>query len=206
VEAGLAGIPAFLPAWIPVAVGQPTAEAVSISVDTEEQLAQHLEAVFRQQPIIPPAVRTTLDEVIRDWFHKIDGQSHQRVGQRILHSLQNGDGQVDLKRCRRVVYGRGRAGAPLTSRLASRVREALGISMHWSFRRWRHEVPRVDWGRTEKYYDASQVRTMTAAIEACRGVDSGASLHRVEVQSALERGDYRFGYLQGRSVALFPVP
>jgi surface carbohydrate biosynthesis protein len=203
VEAGLAGVPTFSPVWIPVALCQPTAEAVSVPCEGEEILVERLRAVLEGRYTIPTDVRATLDEAIRDWFYRMDGRSHERVAERIVASVRNGEGGVNLRRCRQVVYGRGRKDAPLQSRVASRVREALGVSVHWSFRRWRHEVPHVDWGSSEKYYDADQVRVIVDAIEACDTAHRGRANQRVRVQSAAERGEYHFGHRQGRSVAIY---
>jgi hypothetical protein len=202
VEAGLAGVPALSPRWIPVHVSQPSAEAVSIPCESEGELFERVGEAVGGRLKVPEPVRRALDEVIGDWFHAIDGRSHERVAERILASVRDGGGGVNLRRCRQVVYGRGRRGAPFKSRVASRVREALGVSVHWSFRRWRHEVPDLDWHRTEKYYDAAAVRAVMEAIESAEG-RGGAC--RIEVASAKERGDYHFGYMQGRSVTLFPA-
>jgi surface carbohydrate biosynthesis protein len=203
VEAGLAGVPTFSPVWIPVAVCQPTAEAVSVPCEGEELLVERLGAVLGGRYAIPAEVRANLDAVIRDWFYRVDGGSHKRVAERIVASVRNGKAGVNLKRCRQVVYGRGRREAAFKSRVASQVREALGISVHFSFRRWRHEVPHIDWGSSEKYYDAEQVGVIVDAIEACGAADPGRADRRVRVQSAAERGEYHFGHRQGRSVAMF---
>ena len=60
------------------------------------------------------------------------------------------------------------------------------------------------WDGSAKYFDVQQVRSLVDAIQACSRDGLSSSTPNVNVQSAQERGDYHFSYLQGRSVTIFP--
>jgi surface carbohydrate biosynthesis protein len=203
VEAGLAGVPALSTAWMPVAAEQPAAEAVSIQCHCRDELFARVAEAVESRLEVPPEVRSNLDEVIREWFYRIDGLSHERAAQRILDSLRRRNGRVDLGSCRREMYEVGRHRASLRARVVSRVKETLGIPLTWSLRQWRHVVPQGKWQRTEKYYSVADVQAVMDAVDDCELASKASG--RVGTASSDERGDYHFGHKQGQSVTLFPA-
>lgn len=204
IEAGMAGVPALSPAWIPAAVNMPTAEKVSVQCESEEEVIQTLESILTGKFEPPIDIQHRLDEVIGEWFCRVDGGAHERVANCIVRSLEAHGSQVRLNRCRDSAYGLGHQGSSLKSAVTARLRKIVGLPIGWSFRRWRNEIGDLAWDSSEKYFDADQVRTLVDAIEACTQDGSKESLCKIGVQSAQERGDYHFGYLQGRSVTVFP--
>ena len=205
IEAGMAGVPALLPAWIPTAVNMPAAEDVSVQCETEEELVQTLESILTGNFERPAYIQHRLEEVISEWFYRVDGRAHERVADCILRSLSADGSRLRLHKCRDLAYGLGSPGTSLRWRAQATLRKTLGLSVHWSFRRWAPVPADLSWwDNSEKYFDARQVRILVDAIQACAQDGSKEPLRKVGVESAQERGDYHFGYLQGRSVTVFP--
>ena len=203
-EAGMAGVPVLSPAWIP-AHKVPAIEDVSLQCSSEDELVETMEAILAGRFRPTASIRERLTEVIHDWFFRIDGRAHARVTDAILHSLDAHGGQVRLDKCRDIAYGLGRPGTSLRWMARATLAKALGLSVHWSFRRWGPVLADLSrWDNSEKYFDARQVRILVDAIQACAQDGSKEPLRKVGVQPAQERGDYYFGYLQGRSVTVFP--
>jgi len=202
IEAAIAGRPALSPAWIPANV-QPLAECVSVQCRSEDDLMQTLQSILEDRFQPCAAIGDRLTHLIEDWFFKIDGKAHERVADCILRSLPDDGASIRLQKCREMAYSGGQTSS--RSRLRGRLANALGVSVHWSFRRWADVMRDFSWwDRSEKYFDAQQVRSLVDAIQACSRDGSNSPLRKVNVQSAQERGDYHFGYLQGRSVTISP--
>jgi len=204
IEAGLAGVPALSPTWIPTPVVMDTAEAVSVSCDTERDLIDRLGAALGPGLEIPQVARLALDQVIADWFYMNDGKAHQRVGDCILKAMEDRVKQVSLDRCREKVYGRGASGKPLMARLSGAIKGALGIPANWSLRHMRYGTAEIAWDGSEKYFDAGQVKALVDAIASCPPGPGMEPLRAMGVASSRERGGYRLAYTQGRSVTVFP--
>jgi surface carbohydrate biosynthesis protein len=204
IEAGLASVPALSPAWIPTAFEMPVAEEVSVRCETEDELSQALQSILSDDFECPAYIQHRLEEVIDEWFYRVDGQAHRRVADAILCAL-NGPGPcLSINECRDMAYGLGRSGTSLRRRVGVTLGKTLGLSVHWSFRRWGPVLTDLSWWDTsEKYFDADQVRALVDAIQACAQDASKEPLRKVGVALAQERGDYHFGYLQGRSVTVF---
>jgi len=205
IEAGLAGVPALSPVWIPTPVVMEAAEAVSIPCDTEEDLMNQLDAVLERRLTVPTTIKAALDQVIADWFHKNDGKAHQRAGDCILNTLEKNRRQVRLDRCRDKVYGRGGRGIPLKTRVVRSIKRTLRIPANWSLRHMRYSTCELAWDHSEKYFDVAGVKAIVDAIAACPQGEGMEPLRMVSVESSQERGDYHFGHLQGRSVTVSPI-
>jgi hypothetical protein len=104
IEAGLAGVPTFSPQWMPAPFLMPAAEAVSVPCESFDDLAGRLAAVIEGSWRAPDAVRAAMADVVRDCCCAADGQSHRRVADAVVRALPR-DPQVDLRRCRRWLYG-----------------------------------------------------------------------------------------------------
>jgi len=205
IEAGIAGVPALTPAWISPPLGVRVIEDVSLQCGSEDELADALEAIMAGRFQAPASIGERLAGVIHDWFYQIDGRAHERVAAAILQSLGTDGTGVRLDKCRDFAYGLGRPGTSLRWRARATLGKALGLSVHWSFRRWGPVLPDLSsWDNSGKYFDARQVRILVDAIQACAREHWKGPLCKVGVHSAQERGDYHFGYLQGRSVVVFP--
>ena len=205
IEAGIAGVPALSPAWISTPGNVPTAEDVSVQCETKEELMQILESILTGNFERPVHIQHRLDKVIREWFYKVDSRAHERVADSILRSLPVNGSRLRLHRCRNVVYGLGRPGTSLKSKARATLVKTLRLPVHWSFRQWRPVQDDLSWwDNSEKHFDVHQVKILVDAIQACVQDSSKKPLRKICVQSAQEHGDYHFGYLQGRSVTVFP--
>ena len=211
IEAGIAGVPAISPAWIPTAVPMPTAEAVSVGCETEEELVRALESILAGDFAWPREARRTLDEVIDEWFYKIDGRAHERVAARLVELAGAGGGGV-FEKCRDLVYATSAGGGSLRRKARAAVLKTFNLPVDWSLRRSLNAFGRAGDGarrdpswtpESEKYFDAEDVRKLADAIEPYLGGGPRAGAGKIKVQSSQERGDYHFGYLHGRAVTVF---
>jgi surface carbohydrate biosynthesis protein len=209
IEAGIAGVPAISPAWIPTAVPMPAAEAVSVGYETEDALARALKSILAGSFEWPPEPRRALDEVISEWFYKVDGRAHERVAGHLMELARAGSGAV-FEKCRDLVYATS-AGGSFRLKARARALKMLKLSPHWSFRAWIREVGTNGGARddpswtsaSEKYFDAEDVRNLADVIEPYLSTGSQAGAGKIKVQSSQERGDCHFGYLYGRAVTVF---
>jgi hypothetical protein len=209
IEAAIAGVPAISPAWIPTAIPMPTAEAVSVPYETEEALVHALKSVLAGSFEWPAAARRALDEVICDWFYKVDGRAHERVASQLLDMPDTGNGDV-LEKCRNFVYATHSDSSWHKTR--ARVLMKLNLPVYFSLRRSLNpfarsaDRSRVDasWTRgSEKYFDVEDVREIAEAIEPYLGSGPRAGRGKIKVQSSQDRGDYHFGYRNGHAVTVF---
>ena len=206
IEAGMAGVSTLSPTWIPTPVRMEAAEAVSIPCKSQKELEEKLEGILNGQAELPKAVSHVLDRVIEDWFYKVDGKSNERVANAILaHLDKKSTSRVRLRKCRDLLYGLGKPGISFKARAIITLRKTLGLPVDWSFRRWREIPPKWRWDRSEKYYDAEQVRRVVDAVIECYKQEGDISFTKIGVLPSQEHGDYHFGYAFGRSVTVYPM-
>lgn len=212
IEAGVVGVPALSPYWIPTAVDMPTVEAVSVACESQEEMEARVEDLLEGRYQTPTEISRKLGEIIDEWFYRIDGEAHERVASVVMQQLDGTDGGVDnvdnkaiVKKCRDLAYGwRIRKGPRFyLTGATSILRKSLGLPMGWSFRRWRNVGVERPW-KEGKRYTVEQVRAIVDAVHERAQAQTDRPLHRVGVQASQERGDYHFGYLNGRSVTVFP--
>lgn len=184
IEAGLAGVPALSPTWIPVFQEVSTAEAVSIACSSDEALDQHLRAAVSDTLSLPRAQSEALSSVTNDWFHRVDGRSHRRVAAALLERTTPGD---------RRHRARDLAEVTTRQRLRASVKGSVPPAL-WRLRPGRREAM---WQRSEKSFSLDQVRDLVAAI--CRA----AQRRPLDVRpgSLDQVHSYRFG----RSVTVSPA-
>ncbi len=204
IEAGLAGVPALLPSWIPTPFNRPATEVVSIDCGDRDELFGKLEVLLSGTPLESKETDRQLAKVIDDWFYKIDGRAHERIAYAILDSLGSKRDAVRKGLCRELAYGILNPRRSWHWRARARARSVLRRSVHWSFLRWRDDVRPMSWDQTEKYFDEHRVREILDEVEIVTA-GSGAPSKSVTVQSALDAGEYHFGYGQGRAVVVYPA-
>lgn len=205
IEAGMAGVPALMPSWIPTAVSMPTAEDVSIHCDTEDDLTRTLCAVLAGDFYPPKDVLHRLESVIADWFYKVDGHAHERVAARLLGLPWEDGRRARVEKCRDFVY-RPRSDAPLKLRARAEVLKRLRLPVHWSFRRWGSvgAEPDLDWRvGSEKHFDAGTVNRLLDSFRACEPGGPPGQWRGMRAQPSQVRGDYHFGLLGGQAVTVF---
>jgi surface carbohydrate biosynthesis protein len=200
IEAGLAGVPAFSPKWIPVALEMENAESVSISCMSLLELEQALEKIFNNCYQIPGNIKTNLDAVVSNWFNTIDGMAHERVAETIMSVIGTGKPHISLAHCRKGAYGLLNSKIDVPMRLNATARRFLGIPTGWSFRHWKM-ITEHKWDRSEKYFGVSMVKELVEAIQPIAR-NLNPNFGAVSVYLAQERDDYKFGYCQGRAVVL----
>ena len=204
IEAGIAGVPALSPAWIPTPVTMDAAEAVSIQCQSPQHLEQELNQALNSQYDQPARVSSALQLVIKEWFCAADGQAHDRVASTVLAHLHGLTNHVSMERCREMLRDQNRTGSFLRSLVAVPVRRGRALLSARSARVWRNMSPDAQWDRSEKSFDAGLVRTLADAILSCDQSYWKDGVRQIRVQPAQRRGDYQFGYKRGRSVVLFP--
>jgi surface carbohydrate biosynthesis protein len=206
-EAALAGVPTLWPVWLPnsPASAIPPGEDVSLRLESEEQLFETLAPILAEKFEPPAPIRRRVEEVIGEWLCGNDGQAAERVARVVLEKLSAAGGRPDLRRCRDLAYGLNGRASSWKRRARAAVAEALGLSVHWSFRRWRRVTDDLSWWpQSGKYFDARQVQELVDAIRACNGDTLRCPPPEVGVLPAREGDDYHFGYRQGVSVKVFP--
>lgn len=204
IEAGVAGVPTLLPSWISTAFNMPTAEDVSIQCETEEGLSQTLEAILENSFQTPAYVRQRLDQVIGDWFHRVDGKSHERVAECILGSLQTRAKRTEPSAWQGLSYGLHRRANLLRPATLAFLRRLFNLPSNWSFRRLGVVPGSLPWEQSEKYFDADQVRTLVELLESCSANGAKRPRRRILVGPARKGREGVLGLLPTRSVAVFP--
>jgi surface carbohydrate biosynthesis protein len=202
IESCLADVPAFTAGWLPRHLPVPSVDAVSIECSSEDELVRNIGRALEDDFPLPAEVTANLQQVVDKSFFKIDGCGHQRVGDAILGAVDGAGASPGIGACRRHTYRP--AGPSLRARLSARAKAMLRLPPHWSFKQRRSVLGELSWDRSDKRFDADQVRGMVEAIQACAAATAGRPLRRINTMPADERGDYHFGYEQGRSVAVFP--
>lgn len=207
IEAGIAGVPALSPAWLPsidwltTAANDGTVDSVSLMCETPDVLFEHLNAALDDSLSLPDAVRINLDKVVEDWFYKIDGLAHQRVVNGLLETIEEDPPNVSLDYCSRSAYGSFSQPTP-QKRFRTAARKALRMPIDWSgIRLWRNLRP-LPWDSSDKHFDTQDVRKLVASIEPVAAENYAGRWRPVTVWSAKERGEYRVPYVRGRSVVV----
>lgn len=166
IEAALAGVPALSPQWIQAPAVVPVAESVSVPCATYEELRLRVRSI-----LAPDGRRGSASEPIQpalsEWFFRCDGLAHTRVGDTVAKHLPDHHA-VDVRRCRRRLYGVGDRQGGLLQRLGARLRYHLRLSPAMSFRPGQETAAQA-WDRSDKRFGAGEVTALAAAIETAMG-------------------------------------
>jgi hypothetical protein len=189
IEAGLAGVPALSPVWIPIFEEMPAAEAVSIPCASPEALEDALTGALAGELELPPSRQAALRSIVSDWFLAIDGAAHQRVAAGIVSRTTAGD-----RAARALRFATG----PPRQRARSWIKAAVPPSL-WRLRPGRREPA---WRRSEKQFSLEQVAAVIEGLEEAGhgglGADAAQS-HQVwryrhsRAVTVLPRGSRRTG-------------
>jgi hypothetical protein len=196
IEATLASVPALSPLWISAANENPVAEEVSIPCESLEALTDTVRQILDGRPVASPELGKRRRRVIHDWFFEADGRAHRRVTDAIGECLVEA-ADVDAALCRRFLYGVEKNGSRGGRRIGSRLRHALRLSPHWSFRKMRPVVPSL---RPEKTFAAAEVSALVKNVADLRAL-AGERTRPLSVSLARENGDYSDGF-RGHAVTL----
>lgn len=202
IEAGLAGVPAFLPAWIPTHVAVPAAEAVSIHEATFDSLTADIRHVLANDFSPPSELKTALHETISTWFHTVDGCSHRRVAD-VLEPLAIGSDRASrVARCRDVLRGVSPS-AGVYERAAKHIAGRCLDPLRPIVRGLSSSSYTARFYKSDKYFDAAAVSRI---LDGLRTVPCGGSRFKdVHVRAAELRRDYHIGCTTQTSVVVEPI-
>lgn len=203
IEAGMAGLPALSPAWIPTALPIDTVERISVPCADEDELMEWIGAALRGERVISRRVAEQLDEVIAGWFYAIDGEAHVRVADTVLAHAGDAGTRVPDSTARRIHRGQFQAPAPLRKRAAGVVRGALNLPATWTGSA-RGDVGGARWDASGKHYTVTDVCKLVEAINEARTAAPDHDPAPVDVLAAQAAGTYRFDYPAGRTVVVRP--
>jgi surface carbohydrate biosynthesis protein len=201
IEAGLAGVAALSPLWVPAPWVIEAAESVSEPCESYAELRAKLDAIMNDTYQRPARIDAAIQRAVADWFFQSDGQSHERVSHAVARWLR-GARQVDERLCQRHLCGLDGSTQFGPRRIAAELRFALRLSPDWSFRHLRRQ-PDVKWPETPKYFGVDEVQALASRIAAIVAAQ-GRSLIPVSVGAARDNGDYLRPH-HGYSVTLRPA-
>lgn len=193
IEAGLAGIPAISPAWIPDAHMYPTPEAVSLKCPDYATLRSMLDDQLAGGLETPPETREMIDNVIGSAFFRNDGLAHRRVADAIMASLDRSK-RVDTAACRKLLYGLHHKGST-AQRLMNRTRYHLRLPPTFSFRNMKV-------GSETHPDEEHNVGRITALVDAIARAKAAENPAPVRVERAQDAGGYITSSYTGRSIAM----
>ena len=193
IEAGLAGVPAIAPLWVPTASDAPDTELVSLRLRSPADLDDTLDAVIRGENVVPAAAESELERIIEEWLCANDGASNERVAEALLAALP-GERRPDPAAAERHFF---RLVEPVTGRkgVVGRLAHSAGTLGARRFWAGVAQPASRNWESTAKAYTADGVADMLRRIHGL--VSPGAGGPRVE--GARDAGLYRYGYA-GHSV------
>lgn len=193
VEAVLAGVPSLSTDWLPTWHRLEPVEAVSISCPSADALEESLSAILEGGK--PPEPSAHAREVLREWFHDLDGRAHLRVASALAEVGETPGPPPDPARCRRLHYRPDRPGS--RQELSARARRTLRLPRSWSFRRRAVAGRATRWDRSLKAYGLGSVTDWLQAFSR-----EAPDLARVAARRAGSEHDYLVPFPDGRSVVL----
>ena len=204
IEAGMVGVPAFSPSWLPVPFRLDAPESVSIQCGSEEEMFAQLEELLAGRLRLPSELSANLERVIADWFHRVDGQAHERVATAVLNSGNSAGSALRRRRCRRLAYGVQKADTPIALRIRAAIQQTLNLPPGFSLRQWKYTGSGVGWwDNSLKHFDKAAVGSILRAIETAAGAERRADWAKLRVATAEERGDYHTRQHENRSLTVF---
>jgi len=200
VEAGLAGKPSFMLEWVPRRVHSTTVESVSIKCDSEEELKENINSVINGEFQLHPEINGAINDVVNNWFYKIDGKAHERIADLIIELTKNNYNQAAIKtNCRNNYYGceynRLSTKNMLIGKISSMYRQYKSLTNS------NYQIDSLPWDESEKSYNDEQVRNIVESI--ITGLKNNIAGKEVRVEASQKHGDYNFGYQKGRSVTIY---
>lgn len=186
IEAGMAEVPALTPLWLPSPDPAATVDDATIGCDNEDDLDAVLGDALAGRATMPDAARKELSGILRDWFHLVDGEAHDRVAARLLDRTQSMTRRDRVDACRTIGGGRQ------VRRLAKTFLHPRMVQM-W---RNRHHGFR---GSSQKDFTIDDVSRVVLALgESVPAWRGGALISR----RARRDVDYTSPVVGGRSIAI----
>ena len=201
IEAGLAGVPAFSPAWVPSYASVPSAEAVSVPAPSFAALTADLGRVLAGSFTPPPDIAGPLADTVATWFYAVDGRSHVRVADALERVGRRDDDPERIRRCRDVLRGippgastMERGLRTVAGRLLDPIRPLVRAVRPTSYTR--------KFFQSDKFFDATRVETILTNL---RSVPEGRSrFMNIRVRQAALGRDYNVPSTTHTSVVIEP--
>ncbi len=207
VEAGMAGVPTMIPMWLPPFFTTDTFERISICCQSEEELNGALQQALRGQALRGDHEQD-LQALLSDWYHKIDGNSAQRVATTIMKHVPRCRSMELVLRCGKHVFGYGDRLVGSPRWIKGRLKRLLDLPPDWSFHRWKAKSDPATllarWDATPKRFDAEGVRRITKAVQQSETARRHGLDFDNQIRSAEVAGCYHHTYSSGRSVLIAP--
>ncbi len=198
VEAGMAGVPALSPTWIPVPFEVKAAEGPSVKCPSETDLEHHLAACIRGEMVIPEETRSALNQTLEEWFFRVDGRSHERVATEVMSSLTPNDRNTHARRCAAIGRPYFESGAPVHQRLRTMARAQLKQWLPPTAARLQPSRSEPPWKRSEKQFGVNDVRATLVALSPLMG----APHDRLVAEQAGKAGSYVLPVHFGRAITI----
>ena len=202
IEAGVAGVPALSPSWLPTALDLAAPDAVSIACHSEEEICCWLNSIIAGQYSRPPKIGEEIEQVIRRWFHKTDGKAHQRIADAIMAHVQTVAPKEHLRQCRHFAYECDKQNLSLTTRCANDLRRLLNIPPDQSLRSLRRSRKPMSWDSSQKFFDAATVNRLLEELANLAAAKGKTQEMPLQAFSSQARGDYQLNQRLGRSVTV----
>ncbi len=200
IDAAIAGVPVFTPAWLPAVYNIPEVAKVSKACESPEQLQENLAAAAMGHYVPDQQIQDGVREVIDQWYHKLDGQCHVRAAEAIDAAAREANPRIDegVARCNLFEW---QGWKDPTTRLKHKLRMALFMQLRKtpgsSLRSDRDEYEPVvqKWDATGKAYDAQDLERVSRCLSL---VDP--DFHARYTPASSENGDYWPKRFHGRTV------
>ncbi len=199
VEAGMAGVPALSPSWIPVPFEIEAAEGPSVPCASEEALVAHVEACIRGDMVIPDETVAALDQTVEQWFFRADGLSHERVAAEVMSCLTPHDPSTHAERCAAIGQPTFDADTPLRQRVVTTARSDLKRLLPPGAARMQRSSAEPFWKRSEKNFGRHDVGRTLAALAPLMGLTSDCLI----AERADRLGSYTLPIRFGRAVSVY---
>lgn len=185
IEAGIAGVPAFSPIWVPLGWEIPNTDSASVMCESEEVILNSIDDVLNNRFEYPQKVKYSIDQLTRDWFQDCDGKSHQRVSNVITKILSGNGTQISDKKRHQLIQELGNMSAPSSPTLTSRIRKFAKFPLRLL------PTHQTDQGKNDEkenhtYLEIKQTQNLFDAIYRASKGDKSLELPSVIVKIAKE--------------------
>lgn len=205
IEAGIMGVPSLTPAWVAPPTGVREVEEVSVHSDTLDDLVETVGAVLRGEWTVPAAISQRLEEVIDDWFYRIDGRAHERVADRIVREAVTTGRRARVRTSRELIHAALGSNRTPRGRLRKKLLDLTGLSPYRSYTSGSSLAPdAAEWIKSGKSFDAGRVDRILQAITTTEQARSGQAPRSTRARAA-DSADYAVPFPGGRSVVIDPA-
>jgi hypothetical protein len=158
-----------------------------------------LDSALAGSLVVPDSTRYHLQQVITQWFFRVDGRAHDRIANTILDVIRAHAPDAHVRRCRAIARPDRRSHPRWRERARATSRALLKTNLPPAVARFRRGRAESAWRRSEKHFDDGDIRRLIDLL-ASASPDSHST--EITVGLARTRGDYRLPLRFGQSVTL----